>query len=868
LSDPDIQLFPTPPASNQIASSRETLTLSVSNFLKQYNLKVAINANFYWSFCCGGSEPSAEGRDAVAFGLLISTGAVVSVPDGPPPGDSNPRGASLMFTTNKDPMFAYNNFAPGVGTTGIYSAITGYYPVLTNGMNIGDFASINYPDPSYHQAQPRTAIGVSLDKRYLFLMTIDGRQSGYSLGAVDRETAAWLLQFGAGDGITMDGGGSTAMYMADCIGDPIPLGHSSHVAQYTRERYIGAHLGIYAKALDALFSNISAVGGNTTALVTWTTASNATSQVEYGLTPSYGALTSLDSALVTNHTVTISGLAPGMSYYYRVRSRAGGTEFISGCDVNYFVTTNVGVSLTFGLTTDWKFNTNNFDGVSWQPLAFNDSGWPNGPGVMFSESRPSAPNGALIPNYGTGTRMPINPATTYPFITYYLRTRFVFSNSPVGATLTFSNYIDDGAVFYLNGVEVFRTNMPALPNAIFNSTLANASSCGTGDATCPLVFTLSGAAIGSLVTGTNVLAVEVHNFNATSPDITFESALFSQAPPAPPPFITNVAVVPGETNATITWTTLSDSTAQVQYGLTPALGSATPLDAVLATNHSVTVGGLQPTLSYYFRILSMVGSNTNSADGSFTTTTFFLPLISFSNSWKFTTNNVSAAAWAQRFYDDSSWQGQGSSLFYIENNADVIPRNTPLPGTSSNAAFPTYYFRTHFPFGNSVAGMALVFTNFVDDGAVFYLNGAEVQRIRMPFGPITNAALAADCPPNSCDATFEAPDVFRVSGDLMTNLVVGDNVLAAEVHQIVKDDSDVVFGSSVALVRALASETRLAIARSNSVVCISWLGEFLSLQQATNLSGANVWTDVPGQIKRSPYCTTNPPTTRFYRLRN
>ncbi|HWN93678.1 MAG TPA: fibronectin type III domain-containing protein, partial [Methylomirabilota bacterium] len=652
------------------------------------------------------------------------------------------------------------------------------------------------------------------------------------------------------------------------VGNPVALSRSSYVVQYNRERNVGAHLGIAAKALDSVFTDISASGGNTTAIVTWNTASNGTSQVEYGLTPAYGTLSALDLTPVTNHSVTLNGLAPGTRYYYRVRSQLSGTEYVSSCGFSSFTTTNVGVSLRFGLTNNWKYSTTNYNGVNWQIPAFDDSGWASGPGVMFADSRAQSPNAATIPHYATGTRMPINPGTTYPYGTYYFRTYFVFSNSPAGVTLIFSNYIDDGAVFYLNGVELFRTNLPAPPNVIVNSTLATAASCGSGDANCPLVFTLGGALVASsLVTGTNVVAVEVHNFNPSSPDITFESALFSMLPPDPPPFVTNIVVVPGETNAMVSWVTAANSSSQVQYGLTPAYGSSTPFDATLVTNHSVTISGLQPTLTYYFRVLSVAGLTTNTATGSFTTTTLNVPLFTFSNTWKFTTNVVEPT-WMLTDYDESAWEGEGISLFFIENNSDVFPRNTLLPGAASNAVLSIYYFRTHFSVSNPVAGLSLLFTNFIDDGAIFYLNGTEVKRVRMPAGPVQYSTLASECPPNGCDATFEAPDVFRIGGDGMTNLVVGDNVLAVEVHQAEFDDSDVVFGSSASLVRALASETRLNISRSNNAVCISWAGEFLTLQHASTLSGANPWTDVPGQIRNSPYCTTASGATRFYRLRN
>ena len=66
------------------------------------------------------------------------------------------------------------------------------------------------------------------------------------------------------------------------------------------------------------------------ATITWTTNEGRTSQVEYGLTTAYGSTTALDSALVTSHTVTLSGLTSNTLYHYRVRSRdASGNERIS-----------------------------------------------------------------------------------------------------------------------------------------------------------------------------------------------------------------------------------------------------------------------------------------------------------------------------------------------------------------------------------------------------------------------------------------------------------------------------------------------------------------------------------------------------------
>ena len=184
--------------------------------------------------------------------------------------------------------------------------------------------------------------------------------------------------------------------------------------------------------------------------------------------------------------------------------------------------------------------------------------------------------------------MPLDSATTFPFVTHYYRTRFVYTNTLSGVTLTFSNYVDDGAILYLNGHEVFRTNMP--PGQAFNSTLASSSPCP--NATCPMVFSLTGNALSNLVVGTNVVAVELHNVTVNSADATFEGALMYTLPPPPPPFIANVTVLPGETEATITWTTRSNSTSQILYGPAPALGSSTPLDTNRVSNHAMVLTGL------------------------------------------------------------------------------------------------------------------------------------------------------------------------------------------------------------------------------------------------------------------------------------
>lgn len=104
-------------------------------------------------------------------------------------------------------------------------------------------------------------------------------------------------------------------------------------------------------------SNVASLNITSTGVtLTWTTNEAATSQANYGQTVAYGATTTFDTALVTAHQQTITGLLPGTTYNYRVRSiDAAGNESISG---NFIVTTlSVPDSTPPSVPTSLKINT-------------------------------------------------------------------------------------------------------------------------------------------------------------------------------------------------------------------------------------------------------------------------------------------------------------------------------------------------------------------------------------------------------------------------------------------------------------------------------------------------------------------------------
>ena len=143
-----------------------------------------------------------------------------------------------------------------------------------------------------------------------------------------------------------------------------------------------------------------------------------------------------------------------------------------------------------GSTWSYRADGSN-QGTAWRSPSFNDSGWATGAAEL---------------GYGDGdetTVIPSGPSGAH-YTTAYFRHTFSLSNVGELTSLDLEIVRDDGAVVYLNGTEIVRTVMPSgsinyLTRA--TSTIAgNAEDAWNGFAVDP----------ASLVEGTNVIAVEIH----------------------------------------------------------------------------------------------------------------------------------------------------------------------------------------------------------------------------------------------------------------------------------------------------------------------------------------------------------------------
>jgi len=164
------------------------------------------------------------------------------------------------------------------------------------------------------------------------------------------------------------------------------------------------------------------------------------------------------------------------------------------------------------LTANWRFQTNGVEPApNWTSPAYDDSGWNGqGPGLL---GRIRSTGGAFLPEpVLTPIGVPLSGAGK---LAYYFRSRFNITSLSNITSLQISNVIDDGAVFYVNGVEVGRYNMPG---GVVTSSTPAASTITDAFWTTPSPATFS---ITNLLPGDNVIAVEVHNVTPTSQDMIF-----------------------------------------------------------------------------------------------------------------------------------------------------------------------------------------------------------------------------------------------------------------------------------------------------------------------------------------------------------
>ncbi|MFN8019667.1 MAG: hypothetical protein U0P45_16320 [Acidimicrobiales bacterium] len=227
--------------------------------------------------------------------------------------------------------------------------------------------------------------------------------------------------------------------------------------------------------------------------------------------------------------------------------------------------------------------------AGWQQPGFDDRAWPSGRAQL---------------GYGDGdeaTVLPTGALGSKPITSYY---RTTFDATELPATLTLRLVADDGAVVYVNGVEVVRDNMPS--GTITSSTRAASGRSGTAENQVR-TFALAPSAV---VVGTNTIAVEVHQDAPSSSDLSFLAALASTAVPATTTTTTEATTTTSSTTTVDpTTTTTIDPTTTTSVDPTTTTTTLDPTTTTTTLDPTTTTTTLDPT------------TTTTSVDPTTTTTT-------------------------------------------------------------------------------------------------------------------------------------------------------------------------------------------------------------------------------------------------------
>ncbi|MCF7733885.1 MAG: metallophosphoesterase family protein, partial [Akkermansiaceae bacterium] len=232
----------------------------------------------------------------------------------------------------------------------------------------------------------------------------------------------------------------------------------------------------------------------------------------------------------------------------------------------------------------WKYLDDGSDqGIAWRNPGFADQAWKSG------KAKLGYSDGAVTP-------LGFGPQPGKKFITSYFRREFTVTAPRTIPALKLELLRDDGAVVYLNGVEVARSNMPA--GRVSHTTPAIRGVIGSAEnAFFPIEIPSA-----KLVTGRNLLAVEVHQDRSGSSDLGFDLCLTVM--PGNPgalvrgPYLQQAS--PG--SIVIRWRTAKPELGTVKAGLAADGLAHVQSETVPVTDHEIGLTGLRPATRYFYSV--------------------------------------------------------------------------------------------------------------------------------------------------------------------------------------------------------------------------------------------------------------------------
>ncbi len=322
----------------------------------------------------------------------------------------------------------------------------------------------------------------------------------------------------------------------------------------------------------------------------------------------------------------------------------------------------------------WKYLDNGTNqGTAWQASGFNDAAWASGASEL---------------GYGDGdeaTVVSFGGNAANKFVTTYFRQSVTIANPALYSNFTLNVEYDDGAIVYVNGVEVARARMT---NPISFTKLADNPAIEDQVSS----FTIPTA---SFSVGTNVIAVEVHQQAINSSDISFNLQLLGNdvfsASLTRGPYLQ----MANETAITIRWRTSAAQNSRIELGTTFGTYPTVVTDATSVTEHIIRVTGLTADTKYYYRIGNSTNMGAPDASKFFTT-------VPPANA----TRKIRIAAFGDCGRNNSTYQDQNLANYqnYLTTNGIDAPDAWILLGDNAyNAGTDAEYTSNFFGiYGNSL----------------------------------------------------------------------------------------------------------------------------------------------------------------------
>ena len=249
----------------------------------------------------------------------------------------------------------------------------------------------------------------------------------------------------------------------------------------------------------------------------------------------------------------------------------------------------------------WKFSDTGTDlsASAWTSSSYDDSQWGKGPAVLGFSTNNKTPITTYV-SYG--------PDANNKYITTYFRSAVNITDASFIDTLLFNCKVDDGMILYVNGVDVYRYNMPATGPVAYSLLTPGSGDDGKFAHTAKLTNLQS-----KIVSGMNTFAVEVHQSAATSSDLVLDMQLQGKIKAATTTTIpvnhVKTALIRGpylqkatSSSIVLRWRTNNKVNSKVVYGLSPLSLTQSVTLASDTTEHYVTLTGLTPYTKYYYAV--------------------------------------------------------------------------------------------------------------------------------------------------------------------------------------------------------------------------------------------------------------------------